>query len=1105
MSPSDEKEVQPQTGSNADDLLISLQPEERAPSAGRGTRAISGLLPGDLLANRFRILRYIARGGMGEVYEAEDLELNVHIALKTVLLSESAGPDALTQLKQEVQTARQVTHPNVCRIFDIAQHRDPQAPDAGIWFITMELLEARSLSQEIAQKGKLTPEAARQILKQLAAGLDAIHDAGIIHGDFKSANVLLVDLPNGKVRPVITDFGLAVQGAAADKASGAGTALYMAPEQVERRELTPRTDIYALGVVLFEMVTGNWPFLASTAEGTARKRLTEKPISPARFSPELDAIWTRVILRCLALDPADRFARASEIAHELRKRSFYELRWLQASAAVALLCGSGLITARLLQWGPFHVPSAVAVVGWRNISRNPQDEAIGTELSERLTDLLAQNKTLSVIPQQEVATGRRENEINTNADFSEEDLGALRTAFNGSFLVSGEYAIQAGMVQVRGELQDASGRVRQRFEESGSEQNIGDLAARVDADLTPALRLPMTSASELAQLRQIYPGNADARSLYFRALDDLRAFRAADARDRLLHATAIEPTSVAIHEALAESWALLRLDPQARVEAARAAALAKNQDLLPEYVTATEARQAELDGRWSDAADQYEQLNHFYPTRPEYLTHYTQALIEAGKANVALARLDQLKPREREPIGEASLDLARARAYGALGDFSRELDSANRSVAEASKSGERLRVALAQKEICWANRNLDRPDAALAACSVAQSTFTAFNDFVNAEVVLNSIAVMRTDRGEYPAALEALLEVVSVVRKAGSQVDLAGALLNLADAQIQMGDTGSAESNLRQSLDISGKIQDQSDEVAARIALASVLDSTNRTSDAVQELHRALDGAKQLGNRDLQATALSNLADDAIDAGDLSGAESMLREALSLRNALGEESGVAKLEQSLGDIARRRGHTDEAKQDYSAAMATFEHLNQRANLAATWLQLGDLDLDRRDYAAALARARAASAEYEKEKAHDAMAEAIVLEARAQVGMADWLAARQSLAQARNLSVTDPETLEEIEIVDAVAQGANGSMDQAGRTLQRIESQAAAAGRTENVLEAKLASLQLRSLTGDRSAEATRATNAFIAEARHAEYANLAADATDFSRKQVLKR
>jgi eukaryotic-like serine/threonine-protein kinase len=1102
MSPADEEKLQPVTDSQSDDLLISLRPEPSAPvSGGRGKRAGSGLLPGDLLANRFRILRYIARGGMGEVYEGEDLELNVRVALKTVLLSENAGPEALIQLKQEVQTARQVTHPNVCRIFDIAQHKDANTAEGGLWFITMELLEARSLSQEVAQKGKLLPGAARSILNQLAAGLDAIHDAGIVHGDFKSANVLLVDQPNGEVRAVITDFGLAVQGARADKASGAGTALYMAPEQVERGKLTSRTDIYALGVVLFEMVTGNWPFLATTAEATARKRLTEKPISPARYSPELDAVWPRTILRCLALDPAERFARASEVARELRVRAFYESRWVQAAAVAVFLAVGAVTAAWLARWGPFHVPSSVAVVGWKNTARNPSDEAAGTELSERLTGLLAQNTTLSVISQQEVATARRENEINSNADFDQENLGALRTAFNGSFLVSGEYAIQSGQMTVRGQLQDASGRVRQTFEEAGPADRIDEVAAKIDADLTPALRLPTPSADELTQLRQIYPSDDKARSLYFQALDDLRAFRADDARKLLWEASAIDASSVAIHEALAESWSQLKLDAKARDEAARAAALAKEQDLLPEYVTATQARQAELDGRWSDAASQYEQLNHFYPTRPEYLMHYVTALIYAGKPTQALARLDQLRPREREPIGGAALDLERARAYGALGNFKEQLAYANRSMDAASKRGERMRVAQAQQEACWAYRSLDKPTDALAACTAAQDTFSTFGDYVNAMVVVNSIAVMRTDQGEFPAAIEALQNVVDVVRKAHSQIDLAGALLNLANVQIQSGDKlADAEANLDESLKISGPIQDQPDEVAARISLASVFDSTDRAPAAIDQLHQALEGAKQLGSADLQAVALSNLADEAMDANDLAGAQSMASQALALRKTLAEESGVAKLQQTLGDIARRRGQPEEAKQDYSAAMATFERLQQRANLAATWLQLGELDLERRDYAQALGRARAASAEYEKDKAHNAMAEAVVLEARAQAGMSDWMGARQSLMVAQNLGITDPETLDQIETTDALVQGASGNLDQANSNLRRIQAQAKAAGRTENALTAELAVLQLRYLTHDHSPETARATDGFIAEAHRAGFENLAAEAAAFLHK-----
>jgi eukaryotic-like serine/threonine-protein kinase len=1081
----DDETVGKITGSPIDDALISLQPQ--APILPRQqNHGATALMPGDLLANRFRILRYIARGGMGEVYEAEDLELGVHIALKTVMQGD------LAQIRQEVQTARLVTHPNVCRIFDIAQHKNQDAPGEQLWFITMELLQGRSLAQEIAQKEKLGPDAARFLVTQLAAGLEAIHSVGIVHGDFKTSNVLLIDQPNGKVRAVITDFGLAVQGAAADQASGAGTPLYMAPEQVQRGAVTPQTDIYSLGVVIYEMVTGNWPFVAATAEGTARKRLTEKPVPPARYAPDLPPIWNRTILRCLAVEPKERFAHASEVARELRVRRFYESRWFRISAAALLSVAAIVVTARQNQWGPFHQPSSVAVVGWRNSSGDAQYDWVSGEISDQLTDLLARSNALSVIPQEEVSTARLENMLGAQADLDKEDLSPLRAALNGSLLVFGSYQVRSGTVYLHGELQDASGGILLTLDENAPLDDLATLSARLAQKLTPKLQLPALSPKELAQIRQIYPADPEARSLYFDAVEKLRSFRVVEARDLLQKSADLDNSNVAVHLSLAESWALLRFDTKARDQADQAVKLARSQDLLPEYVSFAEARQAEFDGRWTDAANAYGELNHFYPNRPEYLLHYTEALITADKPAAALEHIDHLKPREQEPIGQAALDLLRAEAYQKMGDFQHQLAFGEKSREAARKNNQRLQEALALKENCWAELNLSRAPSALQDCQQAQSIFSTYHDTVNATVVLNSIAVMYRVQNEYPQAEATLMNVVNVVRDAGSQIDLAGALLNLADVQLQIGDDShiqSAEVNLRQSLEISQRIEDKSDAVRAQIALASVLQQTSESA-ARELLVQALEGARQLGDPDLQAFSLSNLGDLALDTGDLKNAESSLQQALVLRQTMHESSGIAMVKQSLGDIARRRGQADEALRDYNDARDIFDRLGQEANSASVWVQIGALSEDRGNYSDALAKARGALEKLQHTSALESQADALLLAARAEVGIHDFTAAQQSLQQVRALKMVDPHVLEQIDIADALIQGMSGNSEQAVPRLQHLREQDNSEGNWENALEAGFAVLQLEVASGNRHFDLRKDAQAFDAEARRHGFENL---------------
>ncbi|HEX2642751.1 MAG TPA: serine/threonine-protein kinase, partial [Thermoanaerobaculia bacterium] len=293
----------------------------------------AAFVPGEVIAGRYEVVRFIARGGMGEVYEVEDRELRERVALKTVRSEVARDTIAIERFKREIQLARKVTHPNVCRIFDVAHHRF-EGP-AGGWtggegesliFLTMELLPGETLADRIRRDGKMAPEAALPIVRQVAEALHAAHQAGVVHRDLKPGNVLLIEGRGGPAaagtpRAVVTDFGLARLEGGAESGGGMpaltmtsagviGTPAYLAPEQVDGTEITAAVDIYSLGIVLYEMLTGTVPFVGETALMTAVKRLREAPPSPRVHTPGLDPRWEAVILRCLERAPAARFADA---------------------------------------------------------------------------------------------------------------------------------------------------------------------------------------------------------------------------------------------------------------------------------------------------------------------------------------------------------------------------------------------------------------------------------------------------------------------------------------------------------------------------------------------------------------------------------------------------------------------------------------------------------------------------------------------------------------------------------------------------------------------------------------------------------------------------
>ena len=280
-------------------------------SSSRGSaslRAESGrILPGTLLADRYRIVALIGRGGMGEVYRAEDLKLDQDVALK--FLPEKLVQDgaALARFHREVRIAREISHPNVCRVFDIGEAN-------GVPFISMEYVDGEDLSSLLRRIGRLPEDKAIDISRQLCAGLAVAHDHRVLHRDLKPSNVMLDD--RGKVR--IMDFGLAglatdIQGAEISS----GTPAYMAPEQLSGKEVTVQSDMYSLGLVLYELFTGKRAFEATNLNDLLRLREHSSVTSPTRVVHHLDPLVERVILRCLEADAQKRPKTALQIAAAL--------------------------------------------------------------------------------------------------------------------------------------------------------------------------------------------------------------------------------------------------------------------------------------------------------------------------------------------------------------------------------------------------------------------------------------------------------------------------------------------------------------------------------------------------------------------------------------------------------------------------------------------------------------------------------------------------------------------------------------------------------------------------------------------------------------------
>src|SRR5438128_7327102 len=358
------------------------------------------LVPGSVLGGRYEILELLGEGGMGAVYKARDRELDRWVALKVIRPELANQQEVLRRFKQELILARQVTHKNVIRIFDLGEAE-------GIKFISMDFIEGQDLRGLLRQKGRLTPEESTAIIVQVCQALEAAHAEGVVHRDLKPQNIML----DSQGRATVMDFGIARSMELTGMTqTGAllGTPDYMSPEQAKGQEVDARSDLFTLGIIFYELLTGKTPYRADTVLGTLLKRTQERARPPIELDPDLPRYLSDVVMRCLEIDPQLRYQSASEIINDLEmqrgtrrrltttllksgvRRAVFSFAGLGVAATLALLLVVGLVVRSRLSDRSTTKPGqtapavSLAILPFRNASGDPNLDWLGPELAELL-------------------------------------------------------------------------------------------------------------------------------------------------------------------------------------------------------------------------------------------------------------------------------------------------------------------------------------------------------------------------------------------------------------------------------------------------------------------------------------------------------------------------------------------------------------------------------------------------------------------------------------------------------------------------------------------------------------------------------------------------
>jgi serine/threonine protein kinase len=901
---------------------------------------------------------------MGEVYAAEDCELRERVALKVLRRELAERPGALEQLKRELALARRVSHPHVCRIFDVGFHLRTRAEGPErIAFLTMELLQGEPLSALLRRRGALPPEEVLPLARQLAEGLGAAHEAGIIHRDLKSANVLLVPAPaGGAPRAVITDFGLALAADAASPEPAApgtrlvGTPAYMAPEQLEGGPLTPSTDLYALGILLFELLTGARPFSGEDARATALLRLHAPAPSPRQLRPELDARWEALLLRALERAPARRFQSARELLAALPPPTAPAPgrlhRWRRTAPRLLTLGLLGLVASvhpRALPPGAPLVREAparpsVAILGLAPPADRPDLAWLRFVLVQALRLELETPEQLRFLSEADIDTARHALSLTDAAPLPPDALARLHALAGCELVVQGTSSVEASagppLLRLELRVQRAStGATLASLTEVGPLREPLPLLSRLAGRMREALGL--RTASPPAPLASILPSSPQALRLYAEGWTQYRLSDAGSALALFEQALALEPAPLQLHSSRA--LALIGLGQRDRALGVLQALLARAGPLPLQQRLQLEALAHRFTPDLARAVATSRRLLELCPDEPEFVLHLADMQLTAGELEAALSTLAALRERSPTPLLAPRIAQLEAKAAMGLLDYPRAQAAAARAAshAEALKSWSSAGESRSLEATAWARQ------------------------------------------GARERALESLRQAVRLQQRAGNRRAEADATFRLAEL-LPAEDLRGRLQVAQEAHALYGALGHRSGECMTLHAISDYQHALGEPRAALRSAQESLPFCRGTHLPRLEMNQLLLLGQAWRSLGDLDAAEASLREQLRLAREHGYAAATPMGLTALADVLLARDDLEEARRLLAEARERLQGLQRR-------------DLEQ-ELAIDLLRARLAFEEGRLEEAARLTGEAVATVSGPALPAVHHLQARIALAQ-----------------------------------------------------------------------------------------------------------
>jgi len=873
------------------------------------------LEPGMVLAQRYEIVEILGQGGMGAVYKATDRELNRTVAIKVIRPDLARDQGIVDRFKQELLLAHQVTHRNVIRIYDLSEAD-------GMKFITMEYVEGENLLTLLHEKKKFAPEEAVEIVQQVCRALEAAHTVGVIHRDLKPQNIMR----DKTGRILVMDFGLArtLEGDGMTQ-SGAlvGTMEYMSPEQALGKPLDQRSDIFALGLIFYEMLTGQMPFKADSTIASLIRRTQEQVAPLSDHDASIPRSVSSIVQKCLERDLQLRYNTAAELLADLEtwqgKRAGATLSFepkigpwgrtipwpsITAGLIVVLLAIGGYRFRDKLFSSSSARPSAapavsLAILPFRNASGDPSFDWLGSSLAEMLSTDVGQSSQLHTVSPDRLHQIFSDLRISPQTVLDPTVIHRVADFSTADRVVWGQYAKFGDEIRIDATMQDVkSGATVGLRTDVPNEKDIPGAIDRLADSIRQKLALPENVIKELkASSFQPTSQSVDALRDYNQGIGFQRDGKNLEAQKQFDAATKADPNFALAFSKLAQTYSSQGYDGDAEQAAKKAVLLSQNLPGAEKYLIA--AIQAQISKNFPEAIKAYENLAKASPDNTDVQSALAALYEEAG-------------------------DLTKANQY-------------NQAILKSNPKDVTATLAVGRLAI-----NSGKPQASLDSLNRALTLSVQLDNKEQKAASLHLIGLAYWRMNKPEDALRNYQEELAIWRELGQKGGIALSLNEMAKAQDVLGDSKSAQSNFQQALALRREIGDMRGLGDTLIDMGNFSDERGDHDQALKFYKEALQIQRDLGSERAQAICLNNIGAVYFEKAQYEDALTYYQQALQLREKANVPQDLVESVHNLAETAVRMGQYDQAVSQYMRALDLWRSMNDTRGAAVESYTLGTI-------------------------------------------------------------------------------------------------------------------------------------------------------------------